>query len=787
MIKLKDVSKFYYTDTTATLGLRNVNLEFKKGEFVVITGESGSGKSTLLNVISGMDSYEDGELYFDGHETSAYSEQDWDDYRRNKISLIYQSYNLIDSYTALENVESVLLICEENYGKLSKKERRKKAMECLEKVGLKKQAKNKASHMSSGQKQRLGIARALAKNTDIIIADEPTGNLDIENGMAVMQILSDLSKEKLVIVVTHNYDQAEPYATRKVRLYDSEVVENRVIRPAADVEDEASVVRVRKHRINPIRKFFFGREDAGIHRDKFATAKKFVRMNRFATPHRNFFIFSFLLITAINFTIMVGLFVKNMDDATMRDVQNTAFLNTDMTRIIVRNSDGSEITAEDAQILASISKVDSVELYGAVGDFSYYYKEDEDYELVYKDSKTSVTTAEFLDSSKYVKSETNISESDLSQGRLPESYNEIVITTTDESLLGTEINFYFTNKKMWGSSNYVEVTMTVVGIVSGSKEQVYFDEDLCLALEVRTKKDSAELYFTYRKTTVYDDGTEDYVFDTERSFKGVIFCNPSLDENTVKMSVLRASNYQKTSTTTNYSGGTGIVTDSLLDTAVLSVTNVVTGEVFEIDVNFLGIDGSLSSEDIIEVSSDIYWQVYADFENEEIALFITDYAYTNKVINAVYDLGYEAISVYQTAAVDYNDAKMASQFRMMIVTALVILVLVVLNIMVIYSLMKLKRADYIILTSLGMSYRTVRQMNYYDLITFMLFADVVAFVAMNIAAYYRVSFVTDFYNYYTPTVYAVVVAISLVTSIITAHLFSRHLLKRFKITSLKGE
>ena len=237
MIKLKDVSKFYYTDTTATLGLRNVNLEFKKGEFVVITGESGSGKSTLLNVISGMDSYEDGELYFDGHETSAYSEQDWDDYRRNKISLIYQSYNLVDSYTALENVESVLLICEENYGKLSKKERKKKAMECLEKVGLKKQAKNKASHMSSGQKQRLGIALALLAQPKLLILDEPTNGLDPIGIQDLREMIRSFpAKGITVILSSHILSEVELIADHIGILSNGKLGYESEIRKDADLE-----------------------------------------------------------------------------------------------------------------------------------------------------------------------------------------------------------------------------------------------------------------------------------------------------------------------------------------------------------------------------------------------------------------------------------------------------------------------------------------------------------------------------------------------------------------------
>ena len=143
MIKLKNVAKYYTSDTSIVMALRNINLEFRKGEFIAVTGKSGSGKSTFLNVISGMDTYEDGEMYFQNMETSYYDSRDWENYRRENISFIYQAYNLIDSYTALENVEAAMMICDAEENKKIRKERRKKALEILDKVGLRKESKNK--------------------------------------------------------------------------------------------------------------------------------------------------------------------------------------------------------------------------------------------------------------------------------------------------------------------------------------------------------------------------------------------------------------------------------------------------------------------------------------------------------------------------------------------------------------------------------------------------------------------------------------------------------------------
>ena len=219
MIRLENIYKYYYSESSVTQALRNVNLEFSKGEFVAITGESGSGKTTLLNVISGIDTYDEGEMYVNGQPTFQYDDDDWEAYRRNKIGFVFQNYNLIGHYTVLDNMISALLILG-----VGEKKAEKKALKYLEKVGLKGFEKSRTSKLSSGQKQRLAIARALAKETDIIMADEPTGNLDSETGLQIIKLLSELSKEKLVIMVTHNYEQAQDYVTRKVKIHDGEIV-----------------------------------------------------------------------------------------------------------------------------------------------------------------------------------------------------------------------------------------------------------------------------------------------------------------------------------------------------------------------------------------------------------------------------------------------------------------------------------------------------------------------------------------------------------------------------------
>ncbi len=225
MLELKNVSKFYYRKGVVSSGFTKISLKFNMGEFVAITGESGSGKSTLLNVISGLDTYEEGEMYIFGKETSHYTEKDYEIYRRKYIGNIFQSFNLVNSYTVYQNIELVLLL-----NGFKKKDIKNKVLDVIKQVDLYKYRNKKVSKLSGGQKQRVAIARALITDAPIILADEPTGNLDKKSSESVLELLHEISKNKLVIVVTHNYDQISEYVTRKITMHDGRILEDKQIR-----------------------------------------------------------------------------------------------------------------------------------------------------------------------------------------------------------------------------------------------------------------------------------------------------------------------------------------------------------------------------------------------------------------------------------------------------------------------------------------------------------------------------------------------------------------------------
>ena len=221
MLRLINIDKTYKAASGNVDALKKVNLSFRKNEFVSVLGPSGSGKTTLLNIIGGLDKYTAGDLVIAGKSTKDFKDRDWDFYRNQRIGFIFQSYNLIPHQNVLSNVELALTI-----SGISKTERVARAKEALDKVGLTDQYYKKPNQLSGGQCQRVAIARALVNNPEILLADEPTGALDTKTSEQIMALIKEISKDRLVIMVTHNPDLAERYSTRIIRLLDGEIVED---------------------------------------------------------------------------------------------------------------------------------------------------------------------------------------------------------------------------------------------------------------------------------------------------------------------------------------------------------------------------------------------------------------------------------------------------------------------------------------------------------------------------------------------------------------------------------
>lgn len=344
MIELHNVSKFYSNKDTVSTGFSKVDLNLDMGEFVVITGESGSGKSTLLNVISGLDSYEEGELFIAGEDTSGYRTEDYERYRKKYIGNIFQDFNLVNSYTVYQNVELSMML-----SGMPRSEQKQNIPEYIEMVDMTAYTKTKASKLSGGQKQRVAIARALAKNAPVIVADEPTGNLDSASAEKVMETLHRISKDRLVVIVTHNYEQAAPYVTRKITMHDGRIIEDKKIQPAAgELSDDEmeSYLHPEEERL-VYRKMSAGSQLRLGVRNTFNLPAKFILL-----------LLVYLFVTAA----VLSQYASTKQTLHSNDLMgyNNYFTDTSPERLILTKKDGSAFTTSDYESLQKMDNADYI-------------------------------------------------------------------------------------------------------------------------------------------------------------------------------------------------------------------------------------------------------------------------------------------------------------------------------------------------------------------------------------------------------------------------------------------
>ncbi len=436
MLKLVNVGKIYSSANNVTVGIRKVNLELNIGEFVAIVGESGSGKTTLLNVLSGIDTYEEGEMYVNGEETSYFQTEDLEDYRNKYVGFIFQNYNIIDSYTVRQNIEASLLF--NNYPKEKVKERTK---ELIEEVGLTHRTNTKASKLSGGEKQRVVIARALAKDPLILAADEPTGNLDSESSKQIIDLLSRLSENRLVIVVTHNFEEVKDHATRLIRIYDSEVKEDRILKEVK--EDESLIkekdvdLKIKKNRLIP-----------------------FSLMDLFSSPKR--FIFNFIAFFVMSLVVLfsIGSYKVILEDSALSSY--AIFPNTDDRRIIINKKDGTSFNEDDISKIKNINGVSFLVENDYLIDSEIYY---------------FVTASEYRhDMNSYLNKISNGNPT-IHYGSAPVNDNDVVLTVTlskikdmgyssFDEMLGTDLSIEYTSDTI-DSGIY-----KIVGIIDKDKSDL---------------------------------------------------------------------------------------------------------------------------------------------------------------------------------------------------------------------------------------------------------------------------------------------------------------------------
>ena len=760
-IKLQNISKYYYSETAVTQALQGINLEFRMGEFVAITGESGSGKSTLLRIISGMDTFDDGELYVDGQPTFQYDEDDWEEYRRTKIGFVFQDYSLIGHYTAKENIVSALLIMG-----VPEKEAGDKAIHYLERVGLSAQRDQRASKLSSGQKQRLSIARALAKDTDIIVADEPTGNLDSETGAQIVKLLRDLSQDHLVIMVTHNYEQVEKYVTRKVRLHDgslildvsenmdteqkpemSENVDNNE-KTSAGKKSESNEERLRHHTIGRI----------------------FVRMNAVRQPEKIALFMGFFLAAAIVSFLFIGQLLMNADDIYTKEYSATSFARKDDKRISLRRKDQKFMTKKDIDRLTKMKHVVSVDQYDIVNDVNYYFEEGKDYRQEYGYNRMSTSNegwlydsqnVEYVKKDQYMRSSSCLKKSDLAKGSLPKKIDEVVLYDRGKYKVGDTITFFYTSDVLWSSTeNYIQRKMKVSGLLKNKDKQVYFSPEICTMLQSTVT--GGKVFYEY----AYNQQLGKY--QGQATLWPIVGDIVKKDNELCVSGEYEAAVYRAEDNDLTLLGQSGLLHIDQYDKDmktkdVKQIENVETGE----KINGCGAN-------FAEVSQNIYAKYYRT-DSRQASVYITSYAKMDHVLKALDKAGYEAVSTLRFGADKYDSDLVQERLRTIGIAVAILLVMMAAEILILRSIFKIQIKDQKILKFMGMSTKLIGKINYMEMRRYSITAIIVVAVVMNVVGIFVPALRAMLYYYEWPG-YLVYFMYNYVAAMVMVAAFN-HLLK----------
>lgn len=745
MIQLKNVSKFYYSKGMIASGISKVNLTLDKGEFVVITGESGSGKSTLLNVISGLDSYEEGEMYIDGRETSHYLASDFEEYRKKYIGNIFQHFNLVNSYTVYQNVELILRI-----NGYSKADTKKRVTEILQRVGLSAYAKTKVSKLSGGQKQRVSIARALAKDTDIIVADEPTGNLDSASAAGIVELLSAISRDKLVIVVTHNFEQFEAYATRKIKMYDGKVVEDEKVTQPVRTAGESSALSFSA--------------TAGRASGRISVPSK-IRLGL-----RNTFniVPKFLLLLVVFLFVVVAVtseytsFQHNKEENSNLGY-NSYFNNFSPDRVVLKKSDGSQFTEDDLKAIRQIDNIKSVAACDVLLDSLVSIEEgDISYEAFPR--PVSEFTGKLVD------------------GRLPQTDNEVVLT-------GDKDDYYFTDEmrqelldkdfKVYVSENK-EVTVRIVGLAYKTYNQNSYVYGGDLFVSDSLLEDMLENTYSVNSTvTTTINGKAQEAAEGSATYR--VVPSSKVAQGTAVASEEINNFYEK-----------GKAKDQTISVAVkniyytesinLKVADVYTKKTFE---KLTGSKDFESNNGSIYINPADYRSLFGK-GNYQATVYVKDLKDLNATKEALQTMGFKTLAM-KDAMVNYVDSVVS--IIQVPIAVIIIIALFFIAYFVIRLILRSRVSYFSILRMLGLARKNIRRILDVEMFTviniaFALFLAVVILVNTGII---HVEYIRTLVEYLKVTDYVILYAILVLMGYLISGKFARSLFKKTAMGSFREE
>ena len=745
MIQLKNVSKFYYSKGMIASGISKVNLTLDKGEFVVITGESGSGKTTLLNVISGLDSYEEGEMYIDGKETSHYLASDFEEYRKQYIGNIFQHFNLVNSYTVYQNVELILRI-----NGYSKADRKRRIAEILQRVGLAAYAKTKVSKLSGGQKQRVSIARALAKDTDIIVADEPTGNLDSESAAGIVELLSAISRDKLVIVVTHNFEQFEAYATRKIKMHDGKVVEDeRIGSPVRIAEENRSLT-------------FAGAERKATGKISVPSKIRLGLRNTFNIIPKFILLLIVFLFVVVAVTSEYTSFQHSKEENSNLGY-NSYFQNFSPDRIVLKKSDGSQFTEDDLKAIRQIDNVKSVAACDVLLDSLVNLEEGD---LSYEAFPRPIN--EFTGK--------------LVAGRMPEADNEVILT-------GDKEDYYFSDdmiqdildkdyKVYVGESK--ELTVKVVGVAYKTYNQNSYTYGGDLFLNSALLQEMLEdTYSTNSKVTTTINGKAQEAAEGSAMYR-IVPSNKVAQGTAVGSEEL--NNFYEKGKAKDQTISVSVKNIYYTESVSLKIADVYTKKTFE---KLTGVKDYESNNGSIYINPADYSTLFGK-GNYQATVYVKDLKELEGTKDALQTMGFTTLSLKDAMVTYVDDVVSIIQVP---IAVLIIIALFFIAYFVIRLILRSRVSYFSILRMLGLARKNIRRILDVEMfavinIAYMIFLAVVVLVNMGVI---HVEYVRTLVEYLQVTDYVILYAILIVMGYLISGKFARSLFKKTAMGSFREE
>lgn len=651
MLKLENVSKIYYTNGIVATGISKVNLELNIGEFVVITGESGSGKSTLLNVISGIDSYEEGEMYINGKETSHYTEKDFEEYRKKYIANIFQSFNLINSYTVYQNVELVLLL-----NGYKRRQIKKKVLDIIDKVGLTKFKNTKVSKLSGGQKQRVAIARAIVKDTPIIVADEPTGNLDTKSAYEIIELLKNVAKDKLVVIVTHNIEQVEKYATRIIKMHDGRMIQNTEIK---NINEDSKITQ--------------------------ASGKNITIPNQYRLGIRNTFnIFSKFILLFIVFTFMSVAFLseysafKLVEHSTEENNGYSANLrDISKERILINKQNREPFTEDDYNKIKQLSNID----YIVEDDISL------DTEFILRNDT--------LNTYGYIKDINNF-KGNIDIGRMPENDDEIILKANKDDytitqMLDETLNSEFSLQKSYREGDTIR-TVKIVGIQYNENNTIY-DRTFYVSNEVKkVVRSYVHNQYSDMKTLLNDKYVQYNIETSENVEPGTAIVNDDLK-------------YQfKNNKIINQNINISVSNIYYEDNIDLTITKTFTKSNLK---KLTGYTDYSYYQNAIIINPDDYNSLY-DKPSYQSSVYVKDASIIEQTMSELENLGLKPKKATDFKVEYENESQIVKIFKV-VVTIFVIIVVFFISYLIISIILKSRNIYYTTLRMLGATSKSTRK------------------------------------------------------------------------------